>query len=190
MVAFAVVCHSNNFSRNKHEKITKSNPGSIEIERGGYAESFLSRSKGSRRDGTKGLLEALEGSLEGEKTTGGGSRTNQLDQAGATRDDDDQAYRHEEGRWAREARWRAAATMDSSDPGRSSLGAEGWASTLGASGSVGGVSGGCGIGDRSSRKGGGEGGSSRGWRTEADADLSDIKATMRRLDGEPCEGRV
>lgn len=76
----------------------------------------------------------------------------------------------ERGRWARKAQWRAPPALDR-DGDRSLVGGGGW--SLGAAGGGGG-GGSVGV----------SGGDSKGWRTEADTDLSDIKATMQRIDGE------
>lgn len=85
-------------------------------------------------------------------------------------------------RWAAAAAAATAATVAlGRDRGGSAVGGGGtiptnttaaWSSSAGVGAGAGGAGGVV-----------GEGGRGRGWRTEADADLSDIKATMRRIDG-------
>lgn len=89
-------------------------------------------------------------------------------------------------RWAAAAAAATAATVAlGRDRGGSAVGGGGtiptnttaaWSSSAGVGAGAGGAGGVV-----------GEGGRGRGWRTEADADLSDIKATMRRIDGEQKE---
>ena len=154
--------------------------GSIEIEHGGSVAAATAGYGGSSDGGGAKLRfdrfgarqENIEGSGADDRWTGVG-----VGEGMDTQDKDR--------RWAATAAAAAAAATVAMDRDRrgSGLGGEArnaanaWPSSsavgVGAGGGAGGVVG---------RDVGGGGG--RGWRTEADADLSDIKATMRRIDGE------
>lgn len=156
--------------------------GSIEIERGGYGGEFFSHSRDnnhhgindSNNDSARRLANSLETitakSVLRHSSSGLDPGRSDFSLSGGR---EEGGYRASNtGRWPRDARWRTATTpasasaLDRGDERRSVT-----SSLLG------------GIASRGSSRLGSRT-SEGGRKTEADVDLSDIKATMRRIDGE------
>lgn len=145
-----------------------SSTGSVEIERGvGYPLEHQS-SRLSSNDPTQGndlsatATAAAASRDEGNSAADSGNNSVRFNRFGHG-SSKDAAGTGDRQHTTRDARWRAS-DLDDVGSGRSFPSA--WASYGSA---------GAGAGVELPRK---------GWRTEADADLSDIKATMRRIDGE------